>query len=161
MRKYFYIDSHNQQRGPVDAQQLPSFGVNSNTYVWAEGMRDWERASNVPDLSTLFPKQHMSQSNSYQTTYSQPEVSDSVANENVEYTSSIATPQSVSFWKKTMALWFALACFAFAALSFWLLMYLFTDGKSHTFRVKTIFLPILLVIYGFKFVIEFIKDMME
>ena len=146
MRKYFYIDAQNQQCGPVEAQQLPMLGVTLNTYVWADGMSDWKMVADVPELSGIFIKQQESQSSSSQSSYSQPVV---------------ATPQPVSFWKKTMALWFALACFAFAALSFWLLVYLFTDGKSHTFRVKTLFLPILLVIYGFKFVIEFIKDMME
>ena len=161
MRKYFYIDSHNQQRGPVDANQLPMMGVTSNTYVWTEGMRDWKMVSDIPKLSVLFPKQQMSQDNSYQASYSQPGVSDSVTNENVEYTSSIATPQPMSFWKKTMALWFALGCFALAALLFWLLVYVFSDGKNHIIRVKTVFLPILLVIYGFKFVIDFIKDSMK
>lgn len=161
MKKYFYINAQNQQCGPVEAQQLPMLGVKPNTYVWTEGMRDWERVANVSELSALFPKQQMAQSNSHQATYSQPKVSDSVANESVEYVSTVATPQSVSFWKKTMALWFALGCFALAALSFWLLVYIFSDGKSHAIRVKTVFLPILLIIYGFKFVIEFIKDLME
>lgn len=56
MRKYFYIDAQNQQRGPVEAQQLPMLGVNPNTYVWTEGMRDWARVVNVPDLKVVFPQ---------------------------------------------------------------------------------------------------------
>ena len=56
MRKYFYIDAQNQQRGPVEAQQLPMLGVTPNTYVWTEGMRNWDRVVNVPDLKVVFPQ---------------------------------------------------------------------------------------------------------
>ena len=43
-RMYFYIDSRNQRQGPVQANQLPMLGVTLNTYVWTEGMKDWDRS---------------------------------------------------------------------------------------------------------------------
>jgi hypothetical protein len=54
-RMYFYIDSRNQRQGPVQANQLPMFGVTLNTYVWTEGMKDWDMVKNVRDLASVFP----------------------------------------------------------------------------------------------------------
>ncbi len=51
MKKYYYITSENEQRGPVDALMLASCGVNKNTMVWTEGMADWTPAGQVPDLA--------------------------------------------------------------------------------------------------------------
>ena len=54
-RMYFYIDSRNQRQGPVQAFQLPTLGVTLNTYVWTEGMKDWDLVKNVRDLASVFP----------------------------------------------------------------------------------------------------------
>ena len=54
-RMYFYIDSRNQRQGPVQANQLPMLGVTLNTYVWTEGMKDWDLVKNVRDLAGVFP----------------------------------------------------------------------------------------------------------
>lgn len=54
-RMYFYIDSRNQRQGPVQANQLPMLGVTLNTYVWTEGMKDWDLVKNVCDLAGVFP----------------------------------------------------------------------------------------------------------
>lgn len=51
---YFYIDSAQQQKGPVEKTQLIQQGISPETYVWAEGMADWQKAKDVPDLSSLF-----------------------------------------------------------------------------------------------------------
>ena len=65
MRMYYYIDSNMNRQGPVEAYRLPSLGVCFNNYVWTKGMKQWERAYHVPDLSTVFPprrtvdEQHM------------------------------------------------------------------------------------------------------
>lgn len=50
---YYFIDSNNQQRGPVPANELLSYGVTNVTYVWKEGMTDWMRIMDVPELSSL------------------------------------------------------------------------------------------------------------
>ena len=50
---YYFIDSNNQQRGPVSANELLSYGVTNVTYVWKEGMTDWMRIMDVPELSSI------------------------------------------------------------------------------------------------------------
>lgn len=50
---YYFIDSNNQQRGPVPANELLSYGVTNVTYVWKEGMKDWMRIMDVPELSSI------------------------------------------------------------------------------------------------------------
>ena len=51
MKKYYYITPENEQRGPVEAAMLASCGVDSNTMVWTEGMANWQRAGDLPDLT--------------------------------------------------------------------------------------------------------------
>ena len=51
MEKYYYLDSANNQCGPVEASQLGQCGVTSQTFVWREGMADWKRAGELPELS--------------------------------------------------------------------------------------------------------------
>ena len=50
MGQFYYLTSQNEQRGPVDASQLSTYGVNANTMVWTEGMPQWAPASQVPEL---------------------------------------------------------------------------------------------------------------
>lgn len=73
MRKYFYIGPNNQKLGPVEAHKLPSLGVTQNTYVWTEGMRDWDLVRNIRDLDPIFPMTKQApQSSSSSSSYSQP-----------------------------------------------------------------------------------------
>lgn len=51
---YYYIDSAGQQAGPVPADQLAANGVTANTLVWKEGISQWTKASDVPELRYLF-----------------------------------------------------------------------------------------------------------
>ena len=50
MGQFYYLTPQNEQRGPVDASQLSTYGVNANTMVWTEGMPQWAPASQVPEL---------------------------------------------------------------------------------------------------------------
>ena len=36
MKQYYYVDGNNQQQGPIDAAQLPAFGVTTKTLVWCD-----------------------------------------------------------------------------------------------------------------------------
>lgn len=54
MKQYYYVDGNNQQQGPIDAAQLPSFGVTAKTLVWCEGMANWQAAGEIPELASLF-----------------------------------------------------------------------------------------------------------
>ena len=51
---YYYIDSQNQQRGPVPASSLVNHGVTLESYVWKAGMQNWEKAKKIPELQTVF-----------------------------------------------------------------------------------------------------------
>lgn len=54
MKQYYYVDGNNQQQGPIDTAQLPSFGVTAKTLVWCEGMANWQVAGEIPELASLF-----------------------------------------------------------------------------------------------------------
>ena len=54
MKNYFYLDANQQQQGPVSASQLTSLGVTGDTYVWCEGMSNWNTAKQVPELAPYF-----------------------------------------------------------------------------------------------------------
>lgn len=54
MKNYYYIDTNGQQAGPVMADELIQHGVTADTFVWREGMSNWEKASTVSELKSLF-----------------------------------------------------------------------------------------------------------
>lgn len=54
MDMYFYLDTNNQQQGPVNAEDLPRYGVGRETKVWKQGMGDWQEAGSIPELEPLF-----------------------------------------------------------------------------------------------------------
>lgn len=49
-RLYHYVDSQKQVCGPVEAYLLPFYGVNQESYVWTNGMRDWTQVSRISEL---------------------------------------------------------------------------------------------------------------
>ena len=55
MAKFYYLDTNNQQQGPVEAAELSSLVVTANTLVWTQGMDAWLQARAVPELAWLFP----------------------------------------------------------------------------------------------------------
>jgi hypothetical protein len=54
MNQYFYLGANNQQNGPVPAESLKAYGVTKDTLVWCDGMANWAKASDVPELAPLF-----------------------------------------------------------------------------------------------------------
>lgn len=54
MAQYYYLDSNNTQKGPVDETQLIANGVTASTLVWRVGMNDWKPAGDVADLIHVF-----------------------------------------------------------------------------------------------------------
>ena len=54
----FMVAVNGQQMGPFKMSQLQLMiqtgQINSNTYVWRQGMAQWELAGNVQELSSLF-----------------------------------------------------------------------------------------------------------
>ncbi len=53
MRQYFYKDGP-ATLGPFTVEELRKRELSRETLVWCEGMRDWVRAENIPELTDLF-----------------------------------------------------------------------------------------------------------
>ena len=54
MNKYYYLNSANEQKGPIDPSQFNTSGVTATTLVWAQGMTDWKPAGQVEELKAFF-----------------------------------------------------------------------------------------------------------
>ncbi len=54
----YMVSSNGQQSGPYNVQQLAQFAQQGQfspaTYVWKQGMANWEQAGQVPELAALF-----------------------------------------------------------------------------------------------------------
>lgn len=50
MNEYFYLDKDNKQHGPIPPLQFTTYGVTADTFVWCNGMSNWTRAGEVPEL---------------------------------------------------------------------------------------------------------------
>lgn len=50
MKKYYYLNSAQQQMGPIYAEDFVRLGLDGNTFVWCEGMPNWTKANQVPEL---------------------------------------------------------------------------------------------------------------
>lgn len=57
---WYYLDQHHQQYGPVSLvalRELWNTGrLELTSYVWAEGMPNWDRVDNLPDLKEALSK---------------------------------------------------------------------------------------------------------
>lgn len=53
MSSYFYSEN-DEQLGPVTIEDLKTKNINRNTLVWKEGMENWQKASEVKELASLF-----------------------------------------------------------------------------------------------------------
>lgn len=50
MQQYYYLNSANQQCGPIEPTAFAACGLTPDTMVWSEGMNDWTRISDIPEL---------------------------------------------------------------------------------------------------------------
>lgn len=51
---YYYIGFNNTQCGSAIKDQLVALGVTPNTFVWREGMIDWQQAKFVEELNIVW-----------------------------------------------------------------------------------------------------------
>ena len=49
----WFIVYNGQQVGPMEKEQMLSYGLNPNSRVWREGMPEWVFAYNVPELMEM------------------------------------------------------------------------------------------------------------
>lgn len=54
MNSYYYAGHDCQPYGPIEASQLKNYGVTRETLVWCDGMENWAKAGDVPELAPLF-----------------------------------------------------------------------------------------------------------
>jgi hypothetical protein len=54
MNLYYYLNGQNEQKGPVQENELLKHGVTKETLVWKDGMNGWQAAGTIPELSRLF-----------------------------------------------------------------------------------------------------------
>jgi hypothetical protein len=49
----YYVANQGVQRGPIELQDLLQSGLYADSMVWTEGMSDWQRAADVPEVARL------------------------------------------------------------------------------------------------------------
>lgn len=54
MNLYYYIKEDGQQSGPISVENFKKNGITVNTSVWCEGMKQWTKAGDIPELKSLF-----------------------------------------------------------------------------------------------------------
>lgn len=56
MKEYFYLKGKDQN-GPFTVEQLADKGLTNETLIWTEGMENWQKLKDIPELvQTLKPK---------------------------------------------------------------------------------------------------------
>ena len=53
MKQYYYLNAQGQQMPPVDYETLRNVGINADTMIWFEGMKNWIRACEIPELHSI------------------------------------------------------------------------------------------------------------
>lgn len=50
----YWINHDGVQSGPVDAEAIKRMGLTSRAYVWREGLSDWVKITQMPELQGLY-----------------------------------------------------------------------------------------------------------
>ncbi len=50
----YYVVINDEQQGPFSIDELAQMELSPNTEVWAEGMENWDKACNLPQLNEIF-----------------------------------------------------------------------------------------------------------
>ena len=50
----YYYQQNETQQGPTDIEGLRRAGITPDTLVWREGMANWQKARELPELAELF-----------------------------------------------------------------------------------------------------------
>lgn len=54
MKKYYFINGNGEQMGPIAVEQFNNYGINKDTNVWCDGMSQWCKAGDIPELKGYF-----------------------------------------------------------------------------------------------------------
>lgn len=55
MKKYFISFDGKDQKGGFSFDELKQQGINRDTLIWYEGLANWTKASDLPELAHLLP----------------------------------------------------------------------------------------------------------
>ncbi|HIX03151.1 MAG TPA: CD225/dispanin family protein [Candidatus Odoribacter faecigallinarum] len=50
MEQYYYLNSNNEQAGPISPADFSRYGINETTMIWTKGMPNWMRVGQIPEL---------------------------------------------------------------------------------------------------------------
>ena len=50
----YWINHNGVQSGPVELEALKEMGLTSEAYVWREGMADWVKITQIPELQGMY-----------------------------------------------------------------------------------------------------------
>lgn len=51
---YYFVNSRNEQDGPVEVDQFAAYGITENTLLWRAGLSKWTRGRDLPELAEVF-----------------------------------------------------------------------------------------------------------
>jgi len=82
--KYYYLNENNVQFGPVDKEELLK-KITGESYIWTDGMKDWEKAKDLPafvnNFNNVSSETNVNYNYSYDSETKQP---DTIINENIK-----------------------------------------------------------------------------
>lgn len=54
MERYFYLNSSNEQMGPIAPTDFEHCGITKDSMLWKQGMTEWSKAGEIPELAQYF-----------------------------------------------------------------------------------------------------------
>ncbi len=64
----YYVVINDEQQGPFSIEELAQMGITPETEVWTDGMDDWVKATDVPELRNLFAENENNEEHYFQKT---------------------------------------------------------------------------------------------
>ncbi|WP_303026201.1 DUF4339 domain-containing protein [uncultured Parabacteroides sp.] len=56
MKLYYFIDKEKVRQGPLPLEDLRSYEITPQTLVWSKGMKNWQKAKDIPDFQGFFDR---------------------------------------------------------------------------------------------------------
>lgn len=56
MKLYYFVDKEKVRQGPLPLEDLQSYEITPQTLVWSKGMKNWQKAKDLPDFQGFFDR---------------------------------------------------------------------------------------------------------
>lgn len=56
MKLYYFVDKEKVRQGPLPLEDLRSYEITPQTLVWSKGMKNWQKAKDIPDFQGFFDR---------------------------------------------------------------------------------------------------------